>query len=73
VGLRKVPVAAVQLSVCGPKVMALLMATPSTSETATTGIVMAGVPATVGLKRPAELLYSTTAAAPASRAFLAFS
>ncbi len=61
VGFVNEPVSSVQLSVCGPASIALLIDTPSVSETATTGIVT-GFPsapaatATVGLKRPGTLL-----------------
>src|SRR5205823_678450 len=45
------------------------MIAPESAVTATTGIVMAGVPATVGVMNPGWLLYKMTAAAPAFWAF----
>jgi hypothetical protein len=57
----------------GPEASRLSIRAPSTSEIATTGIVIGGVPATVGLNRPATLLYRTTAAAPACWALSALS
>src|SRR4030067_3749479 len=65
VGLTKVPVRFVHVMVTGPAASRSLMSTPSVSEIATTGIVVAGGPATVGLKRPPTLLESTTADAAA--------
>ena len=43
-------------SVTDPALSRSRITTPSVSETATTGMVMAGLPATVGLTRPAMLL-----------------
>src|SRR6478672_1166114 len=48
------------------------MVVPLASVSATTGMVIGGVPATVGLMKPATLLYSTTAVAPPAWAFAAF-
>ena len=56
VGLRNVPLSLVHVMSTGPAARRLLISTPSVSEIATVGIVIGGVPATVGLKRPAALL-----------------
>src|SRR5918999_878297 len=80
VAFAKTPLSSVQLSVCDSASIALLIAAPSVSEMATTGMVTGwpsalapGCTATVAPKRPGTLLYSTTAAAPASCARRAFS
>ena len=46
----------VQVSVAPPAAILASMATPSARLTITTGMVMGGEPATVGLTRPATLL-----------------
>src|SRR5262249_54731922 len=46
---------------------------PRAAVTATTGIVIGGIPATVGEMNPATLLYSTTPIAPADCALNDFS
>src|SRR6185436_6476812 len=68
-GAGNEPTEFVHVILTGPPASRLSINTPSVTDTATTGIVIAGVPATVGLTRPGALLYSTTAAAPAFIAF----
>ncbi len=48
VGFVNVPVSSVQVIVTGPATSRLWISRPSVSEMATTGIVIAGDPATVG-------------------------
>ena len=62
----------VHVIVTGPPARRESIRTPFTSVIATTGIVIAGVPVTVGEMNPGTLLYSTTLAAPALCALNAF-
>src|SRR5437660_925612 len=62
----------VHVIVTGPPAMRPLIAAPAVLLMLTTGMVIGGLPATVGLTMPATLLYSTTPAAPACCALVAF-
>src|SRR2546426_12609995 len=72
VGLGKLPIAALHVSVVGPRAIWALTAAPRVSDVMTTGIVTAGVPAMLGVMNPGALLYRTTPMAPALWALNAF-
>ena len=55
-GFGNVPVSFVHVSVVGPAAMRPSITAPSAAVIATTGIVIGGEPATVGLSAPATLL-----------------
>ena len=73
VGLGALTISVLQVSVTGPTASRAAINSPSVPVTATTGIVIAVGPATVGFSGAATLLYSTTADAPAPWALVAFS
>ena len=56
VGFAILPSAALQVSVVAPAAICALTAAPSVLVMETTGMVTAGVPATVGFTAPATLL-----------------
>ena len=66
VGFGSLAIWLVQVIVTGPLASRLSISAPLAAVIATTGIVIGGVPATVGEMKPAALLYSTTPAAPAA-------
>src|SRR5262245_27098524 len=72
VGLTNVAVSFVQVMLTDPEARRPSISTPSESRINTTGIVTAGVPATLAAMYSAMSLYTTTPAAPALCAFKAF-
>ena len=54
--MLRVPIAALHVSVVGPRAIWALIAAPSVSDVMTTGIVTAGVPAMLGVMNPGALL-----------------
>jgi hypothetical protein len=65
VGFGSEPMRPVQVIVTLPEASRPSMSVPRAAVTATTGMVIGGVPATVAARKPATLLYSTTPTAPA--------
>ena len=73
VGCGSLAMSDVHVIVTGPLARRPSIRTPLAALMLTTGIVMGGVPATVGEMKPGTLLYRTTPAAPAVCALNAFS